>query len=394
MAVNSMSFNQLATVLGAITAQATGKQAITATDTSTFVSVAKTALETGYDPLSTAISQVLSRTIFSSRPYERKFKGLEVDNVQYGNHVRKVNYVDKPIEEDDRIKLADGYSIDPYVVNKPSVIQTNFYGENVYQKSLTIYRDQLDCAFSGPEEFQRFLAGLLQNANDQLEQARENTARYTLANLIGGTIALDAASATDDCVIHLITEYNARTGDSITSSTCFNPSVFPDFAKFIYGRIKSLSKFFTERTACNHLNLTAGTILRHTPVADQRLYLLAPQMDQVGTNVLSSLFNEEYMKLIPYEEVNFWQSPDYPMGLKLYGAGFVGADGAATKADVDCNDVFGILMDREAAGVTLVNQWAQPTPFNARGGYYNQYWHETARYWNDNTEKAVVLKLD
>lgn len=394
MAVNTMTFNQLATVLAAITAQATGKQAITATDTSTFVSVAKTALETGYDPLSTAISQVLSRTIFSVRPYERKFKGLEVDNVQYGNHVRKINYVDKPMEDNPAYTLTDGQSIDMYKVNKPSVIQTNFYGINTYDKIVTVYKEQLDCAMRGPEEFQQFLAGVMQNAQDMLEQARENTARYTLANLIGGTIALDTANATSDCVIHLITEYNARTGDSITSSTCFNPSVFPDFAKFIYGRIKSLSKFFTERTACNHLNLTAGTIMRHTPVSDQRLYLLAPQMDQVGTNVLSSLFNEEYMRLIPYEEVNFWQSPDYPMGLKLYGAGFVGADGVATKADVDTNDIFGILIDREAAGVTLVNQSAGTTPYNVLGKYYNWVFSEEARYWNDNTEKAVVLKLD
>ena len=394
MAVNTMSFNQLATVLGAITAQATGKQAITATDTSTFVSVAKTALETGYDPLSTAISQVLSRTIFSIRPYDRKFKGLEVDNVQYGNHVRKINYVDKPMEDNPAYSLTDGQSIDMYKVNKPSVIQTNFYGINTYDKIVTIYKDQLDCAMRGPEEFQQFLAGVMQNAQDMLEQARENTARYTLANLIGGTIALDNAHATSDCVIHLITEYNARTGDSITASTCFNPSVFPDFAKFIYGRIKSLSKFFTERTACNHLNLTAGTILRHTPVSDQRLYLLAPQMDQVGTNVLSSLFNEEYMRLIPYEEVNFWQSPDYPMGLKLYGAGFVGADGVDTKADVDANDIFGVLIDREAAGVTLVNQSAGTTPYNVLGKYYNWVFSEESRYWNDNTEKAVVLKLD
>ena len=394
MAVNTMTFNQLATVLGAITAQATGKQAITATDTGTFVSVAKTALETGYDPLSTAISQVLSRTIFSVRPYSAKFKGLEVDNIQYGNMVRKINYVDTPFEEDDRIKLADGYSIDPYVVQKPKVVQTNFYGENVYQKHITIYKDQLDCAFSGPDEFQRFISGVMQNAADMLEQARENTARYTLANLIGGTIALDTNNVTNDQVIHLITEYNARTGDSITSSTCFNPSVFPDFAKFIYGRIKSLSKFFTERTVCNHLNLSSGDILRHTPVEDQRLYLLAPQMDQVGTNVLSTLFNEEYMRLIPYEEVNFWQSPDYPMGLKLYGAGYTAADGSATKADVDCNDVFGILMDRDAAGISITNEWSATTPFNPRGGYSNIFWHRTVKYVNDNTEKAVVLKLD
>lgn len=394
MAVNTMTFNQLATVLNSIVSQATGKQAITATDYSSFVSVAKTGLETGYDPLSTAISQVLSRTIFSVRPYSRKFKGIEMDSVKYGNHVRKVNYIDKPFEEADDIKLAEGYSIDMYKVNKPAVIQTNFYGLNEYQKTVTIYKDQLDCAFSGPEEFQQFLSGVMQNAQDMLEQARENTARATLANLIGGTIALDTAGATSDCVVHLITEYNAFTGDNIDASTCFNPSVFPNFAKFIYGRIKTLSRMFTERTACHHLNFTAGTIMRHTPVEDQRLFLLAPQIDQVGTNVLSSLFNEEYMRLIPYEEVNFWQSTDYPAAIKLYGAGFVGANGAAATADVDKNGIFGILMDREACGVTLSDQYAGTTPYNVAGKYTNYIFTERSRYFCDNSEKAVVLLLD
>ena len=393
MAVNTMTFNQLATVLASITSQATGKTALTATDTASFVSVAKTALETGYDPLATAISQVLSRTIFSVRPYSRKFRGLEADAIRYGNHVRKLNYVDKPFEEDDRIKLVDGQSVDQYKVNKPKVVQTNFYGANIYQKGVTIYRDQLDCAFSGVEEFERFLSGLMQNASDMLEQARENTSRATLANLIGGHVALDAAETTSDCVIHLITEYNAYSRESVTAETVFGPDVFPAFAKWLYGRIKTLSKMLQERTATHHLNLTAGDIMRHTPVEDQRLYMLGGTADQVETNVLSTLFNEDYMKLIPYEEVMFWQSIQSPDALNLT-AGYTNAAGAATSGAVNKTGVFGVLMDREAAGVTLVNQWAAPTPFNARGGYYNQYWHETARYWNDFTEKAVVLILD
>lgn len=61
---NDLTFTQLATVLNSIVSQATGATAQAVVDTSTFVNVAQTALKTGYDPLSTAISQVLSRTIF------------------------------------------------------------------------------------------------------------------------------------------------------------------------------------------------------------------------------------------------------------------------------------------------------------------------------------------
>ena len=394
MAVNTMTFNQLATVLNAIVTQATGKAALTATDYSSFVSVAKTGLETGYDPLSTAISQVLSRTIFSVRPYSRKFKGIEADRIQYGNHVRKINYVDKAFEEADDIKLTDGYSIDMYKVNKPQVIQTNFYGLNEYQRTVTIYKDQLDCAMQGPEEFQQFLAGIMQNVQDQLEQAREDTARATLANLIAGTYYLDNQSVTDDQVIHLITEYNAHTGDSVTASTVFNPSVFPDFAKWVQGRIQTLSKMFTERTITHHLNFTAGDILRHTPVEDQRLFLLGGYGDQMASNVLSSVFNTEYLRTIPYEEVMFWQAIQSPDAIKLNKAGYTAADGTAASAAVDITKVWGVLMDREAAGYTISDQYSGTTPFNVSGKYYNWVLSERARYWTDNSEKCVVLMLD
>ena len=168
--VNTMTFNQVSTLLNAIHNQATGTSAAAALDTYQFVSQAQAALRTGYDPVLNAISQVLSRTIFSIRPYTAKFRGLQADALRYGNHVRKINYGDKAWQDDDRIPLTDGSSVDQQVVKKPAILQTNFYGENVYEKGYTIFRDQLDAAFSGPDEFARFTAGVVQNASDMLEK--------------------------------------------------------------------------------------------------------------------------------------------------------------------------------------------------------------------------------
>ena len=49
-------------------------------------------------------------------------------------------------------------------------------------------------------------------------------------------------------------------------------------------------------------------------------------------------------------------------------------------------------MDREAAGVTTVNQWSDSI-WNPRGGYSNLYWHFTDRYYNDFSENAVVFTI-
>lgn len=395
MAINELGFNQLATLLGSIQQQATGQTALTATDTSTFVSVAQLTLKTGYDTVSSSISQVLGKTIFSVRPYDRKFRGLEMSSQRWGNHVRKLTPIDKAFEEDDRIKLTDSQSIDQQVVNKPSVLQTNFYGENVYQKSLTLYKDQLDVAFSGPDEFGSFISMIMQNASDQIEQAHENTARATIANLIGAkNYYQSTVDANGTHVVKLLTLYNAYAGTSLTTTTVKEPQNYEPFIKWAYAYIKTISDQMTERSELFHYN--HGThINRHTPKRDQRLFVLSPELNNVETSVLSSVFGADKIsdKIDITERVNFWQSIKTPEDVKVTPA-YVNASGASAKAsEQTVSDVFAVLMDREAAGYTMVNQWTASAPFNARGGYTNMFWHFTDRYLNDFSENSVVFVI-
>ena len=392
MPVNDLTFNQLSTVLASITRQATGQTVLAPTDTSSFVSVANTALKTGYDPVLQAISQVLSRTIFSIRPYTRKFGGLMVTNQQYGNIVRKLSPVDKPFEDDARFDLTDGESVDQYTVNKPGVLQTNFYGANVYQKSLTIFRDQLDCAFSSPDEFARFISMATGNASDMIEQAHETTARATIANLIGAIVGNYTAGKQ---IVHLLTEYNTATGLALTAESVYQPENFKPFMQWVYSRIASISSLLTERTTAFHANITGKEVVRHTPFIRQRAYLYAPARYQVEAQVLADTYHDNYLRLADNETVNFWQALASPDSIKITPAYLDTTTGAvATGAAVEQGNIFGVIMDEEAAGYTVVNQWSASTPFNAKGGYSNIFWHFTDRYWNDFTENAVVLLLD
>ena len=405
MAVNDMGFNQLATVLNSIVSQATGQSQITAADESQFISVAQIGLKTGYDPLMTAVSQVLSKTIFSVRPYQAKFRGLLADSVRYGNHVRKLTTIDKPFEEDDRIKLADGYSVDPFIVNKPEVLETNFYGINVYQKSLTIYKDQLDVAFSSSAEFGQFIAMIMQNASDMLEQAREETARNTVANLIAGVAYQEANSiGPGGRVIYLLKEYEDQTGVSLTSATVMDPQYFAPFARWLFGYLKTLSDKMTERSVLFHQSYTDSNsvthpILRHTPISRQKCYLFSPVLNDISANVLSTVFYDKYLKLMDHEDVAYWQSitPGEEMEIKckpsVTDAGLKPVDMSNASA-LDITHVFGVIFDEEAAGYTQINEWSAPSGFNARGGYTNLFWHMSLRFWCDFSENAVVLILE
>lgn len=400
---NDLSFEQLSTVLTAITNQATGVNNITPIDTASFVTVAQMALKTGYDPLTTAISQVLSRTIFSVRPYTRKFKGLNVSNQRYGNHVRKLLTIDKPFEDDDRLKLVDGESIDQYKVNKPKVLQTNFYGANQYQKSVTIYKDQLDCAFSSPDEFASFISMVMQNASDMIEQAHEETARATINNLISAIYAAETAVASGNTMaksnggkraINLLTLYNQTNGSTLTVNDIFKAANFESFVKFAFSTINTLADLMTDRNTLFSSQLTNYTVIRHTPKDRMKFYLYTDLVNKINSEVYSTVFNPDFLKLVDFERVNFWQSALNPSQIQnkpvmLNKDGTLKTVGATT-----ISNVFGVLFDEEAAGYTTVNEWSQPSPFNARGGYYNQFWHFTDRYWNDFTENAIVFYVD
>lgn len=397
---NTLTINDISAVANAVLSNAQGRPA-TAANTSDFTTIAQTALLTGYDPLATAISQVLSRTIFSYRPYNAKFRGLEKDAVKWGNHVRKLNPIDKDLETDNRLRQdngnfhADGDTVDQYRINKPEVLQTNFYGSQAYQKSLTIWRDQLDTAFQSPEQFGNFLSMMMGNATDQLEQTREDLARGSIVNLIGGTITLGN-------VWHALTAYNQETGGSFTAVTIMDPDNFSGFFRWFVGKLQSISDRMEERTILNHVNPYVGgvqkLIRRHTPKNLQHLYMYADFMNNAESVAVSTTFHDDYLKKMDFEKVTFWQNASTPKAIattvSYLTAGTSSADSVIDTAAVSNNTVIGILFDDEAAGINLVSQWAQPTPFNARGGYYNQFWHETCRWYNDNTENALVICLD
>lgn len=403
MAINDLSFNQLSTVLTAITNQATGVNNITPLDTSSFVSVAQTALKTGYDPLTTAISQVLSKTIFSVRPYTRKFKGLNVSNQRYGNHVRKLLTIDKPFEDDDRLKLVDGESIDQYRVNKPKVLQTNFYGANVYQKSVTIYKDQLDCAFSSPDEFASFISMVMQNSSDMIEQAHEETARATIANLIGGVYAAEVLDTSSGLLaqanggrraINLLQLFNKSTGLALKVVDVFKTENFESFVKFAFSTVNTIADLMTDRNSLFCSQLTDYNVLRHTPKDRMKFYLYTDLVNKINSEVYSTVFNPDFLKVVDFEKVNYWQAALSPSSINVKRT-MLKKDGTlSVGVQSKIDNVFGVLFDEDAAGYTTVNEWAQPSPFNARGGYYNQFWHFTDRYWNDFTENAVIFYIE
>ena len=386
--VNTMTFEQASGILNNIRKQVTGEDPIAIEDSTKFISVATTLLQAGYDPVLNAITQMVTKTIFSIRPYNRKFAGIKVDSDQWGAIVRKLSIADKDFENDVRFELEDGVAVDMYRVNKPNVLQTNFYGQNVFEKDYTIFRDQLDNAFSGVAEFGRFMSMVVQNVSDMIEQAHESIARMIIANFIGGKVI------SDNGVIHALTEYNTATGKSLTKVTVYDPDNFNDFCKWLYARVATLTSLMTERSQKFQINVEGKEINRHTPYEYQKVYMYNPFLNEMNARVLADTFHADFVEYADVEGVNYWQSIDTPNQIKVKPA-YMDEQGQIVDGDeTTVEELIGVVFDRDALGYTTVHDWSATTPFNARGGYWNTFHHFTERWYNDFTEKGIILLLD
>ena len=390
MAVNTLSFQQISTVMNQLYKMVTNQTAQAMVNTSDFVTVAQKTLQAGYDPVLGAISQVLGRTIWGSdRPYVGKLGGLQRSVQEYGYITRKLNISDKDFSNSEAFTLTDGRSIDMYKVNKPNVLQMNFYGQTVIDKDVTIFRTQLKNAFRSPEELGSFISMVLQNANDMIEQKRETLRRMTLANLVGGKIAANNG------IIHALTEYNQDTGLSLTATTVKDPANWGEFIKWLHARMADVSNLFTERTGMYQIQVTGNYVSHHTPVQDQRIFMLSKYLNAIKSRVMSGTFNDDFIKFAYTEEVSFWQSPDNLAKINVTPV-YLQADGtlATAQAAVEQDNIIAVMMDRDAAGITIMDEETAQTPYNTKGKYWNINFSAIARYWNDFMEKCAVFILD
>lgn len=389
---NTLTVDQASALLREVMLEATGQREIAALNTHEILTIGQKYLATGYDPVLGAISQVISRTIFSSRPYQRKFGRLQRDPLEWGNIVRKITQLETPndLQNNEYIPLEDNTAVDQFKISKPKALQLNFVGQYTYEIVKTIFDTQLNTAFNSTEEFGRFMSDVFLYVQNKIEKIHEETARATVAGFIGGKIAGDTNN-----VIHLRTEYNAQTGAQLTAENMFAPGNVEDFMRWIFARIKTLSDAMTEYSINFHTNLEEGVIMRHTPKDYQMCYLYGPVLNQIDARVLSTTFHNDLLKMPGFESVNFWQNPDDPDKIHLSAPEYLGADGAIKRgAEVEQSNVFGVIFDVEAMGYSPILTRTKTSPYNAKGEYYNTYWKFNERNFLDFTENGVVLLLD
>lgn len=401
---STMIIEQAATLLNAVVAQQTGQAALAnIANNEDFISVAQTALLTGKDPVINAISQVWKRTVFAVRDYNQPLASLAIPMDRYGNALRKLTPEAMTMKDDEAFifpvaydsSQADPYgtgqSVDMYKINKQKVLQTNFYGSSVYEQQYTIFERQFDIAMSSAEEFVRYNNMMITERRNDRERYEEGKARLLQLNYIASI--LDENDS--DRVVHLLTEYNTLTGQSLTSQTVMTTNNFEAFVRWMYSRIRTLMGLMKSSSNKFQTVITGHNILRHTSPENVRVALYAPFMEMIQSMVMSGLYHADMMRLPTYEAVDYWQSIDTPQGINTTPV-YTNTSGAVktAAAAVSNNSVIGVIHDVDAIGYALLDSRVNVTPYNAAGDYWNEFYKARCMAIQDMTEKGIVLCLD
>lgn len=378
--------------INAIHDQATGETTLAPLNHEQFVSVAQKTLAAGYDKVTNAISTVLSRTLVAVRPYERKFADLEATSERWGGWMRKLNFGDNEVEADKGYMLVDGQSIDPFTVKKTPILETVYLGADSWQDHYSLPKDQLRVSFQSEQGLYDLVSGIAMHFNNQREQHLENFARQTLGALMLGRKASETANG--DSVVHLVTEYNSATGGSYTLQDLMKPDMIKGFYQFVIGKVAGISRRMTERSQLYQNKITGYKINRHTPRADQRVYLLADVMETIASQVETNTFNTEFLSIPEHESVSFWQSIEAPDELSGVPP-MIDANGELTTGtQTAMSKVFGIILDRDAAGYNVFYDEMEPAIYDPAGRYWNFFYAVRCQSQVDLTEKSVLLLLD
>ena len=392
MSVNTMTFEQSAAYLTALYKEATGQfPSIQIANTADFTTVGTTLLQGGVDPIIGALGQVLDRTIFAMRTYNKKFEDITVDEIRFGSITRKLNYLDNDLDTtDDRLSLTDGLSVDPYVVKKPKIYCMNYYGAHVHQDSITIFRDQLDSAMRDASEWGRFLSGLMTNIDNKHKQIEEADIRGIIINFITAKYAHDSANA-----INVLQEYYNETGTTLTPANMFAPANYVEFTRWLAAYMQTLVDKMAERSIKFHMNLTGREVMRFTEGADLRKYISDKVLNNITAVAQSVTYNADKISNIAEgaKKITYWQNIENPYSVKATPAYLDVATGNVVDetSPILVENIIGILFDRDALGTVKRSTWSGATPFNPRGGYYNLFYHWTNTTWNSFDENFVLL---
>lgn len=392
------------TIANALVKAVTGQDAtIQAVNTSSFITVGQMCLDQSMEGTLQALSNMIARTVISSRSYAGKFTSIETSSQEWGLFVREIAFFASDFDETKFVNtaqqpdlLVDGNSIDMYRIKKRYPLEMFYGGQKTLNQRYTTFRNQLKTAFTSESEFSAFLAAMTVEISNDIARWKSAENRAQVINFMGALYNTGAPESR----VNLTKEFNAARGTTYTTQELLTTHL-QEFLSYFVSWLETTTSLLENSSVMYHLTPECTddsgnklVLLRHTPKSEQKLLLYQPLINDAKSWVYPAIFGPGYLSFGNYEGVDFWQDIRDKSAINVIPAQFdKNTAKQVTGGAVELSYVVGLLYDRKALATTYYQDSVYTTPFNVSGEYYNTEHHWKMNYTQNPTQNAVLMYM-
>ena len=405
----------------------TAQKSIAVVDTSSFVSAGELILAQPMENIFNAFNILMGRVYWAARRYNATLNKMDaIGTGEFTHRFMKTSYYSLDpmasgwFNTDAYTNLADGFTNGQNKDGNGDAQSTksmweqmqrpfksfNFGGSDVWDFGVTMYENQFKQALRSEAEFLGFIdAYMTEHAND-LETQREAWNRMVLLTKIAQTY--DMSSDMPGSVKNLTYLFNQKFSTNYTSAQ-LRTTYLKEFLEFMVAEIKADQGYLEERSANFHYSApityrgVTHKILRHTPKADQYVYLYSRLFKDAEAMVLPEIFHDDDLRLSNYQEITYWQSNENEAArskIKITPP-VIDTDSSHTStvgtqiqgSTVQLDYVVGMICDRDGMLTDFQIERADTTPLEARKGYRNTWMHIAKNAICDPTENTIIYYM-
>lgn len=361
-----------------------GTSAVLNEDLSNVVDIGKEVFSQDDNTIDNFVHKLVDRvglTVFNNRVYQGSAPSILASSWEYGSVLEKVDAEPMDAEENDSWNLKNGTSYDPNIFYQPKVTAKFFNSKVTFDIPLSFTQNQVKSAFNSAAELNGFMSMLMNTVTNSMTVNLDNLIMRTINNMTAQTIN----SKKGLTVVNLLTDYNAQSGQTITSAKALSDKDFIRYANLVINtykdRIAKISTLFNQ-----------GGKKRFTPADAQHLVLLSDFASASKVYLESDTIHNDNVQLSNYETVPYWQGSGTDYGFNSISSIDVAIkDGSATK-EVKASGILGVLFDTNATMVSCSNQRVT-TNYNPKAEFYTNFTKYDASYLNDLNENYIVFMI-
>lgn len=382
---------QIATILNEISDEVLGSDVIFAEDLSDIVDKGQTFMgvvsdNKAYDSVIGAIINKVGKTIIVDREYNQSTPDLVRDSWEYGSILEKIRIDVPEATENATWGLEAGKKYDDILKYDPPEVSATFFNKRVTFSIKMSYPAEytLNESFKSASAINRFFSAIANRIRTGMTFYTANMSQRCLNNF-----AILSASRR----VNLLALYNNQFNTALTASEAMTNREFFRFTAMVI----SMYSDYLVRLSTQFNN---GDYKTFTPKNKQHFCVLSMFAKGIDTYSLSDTYHNEFVKLIKYETVPYWQ------GIGTTKAGDTLTDSysfgavstiSATPSDGDTpvtlSGVVGVLFDRDGAVVCNENERVT-TFYNAENETTKYYYKWDCCYQNDPAENCIVFTVE